>query len=445
MKEPIVSVAGLRGIVGESFTEEIIIPYVCAFADLLETKTVVVGGDSRPSRSWAQPAVESALRARGVDVISIGLAPTPTHGMMVRRFAAGGAIAITASHNPIPWNGLKFFHEGGEFLTPDHHTRLHHSMEHPAATPHRIGTRTVQEDALDFHLKTLMDVLPPKSGARPLKVVIDCCNGASSVLAPRVAEAYGATAEPFWNDPNQVFPREAEPLPHNLVELSARVLASGADFGAAIDPDADRIAFVDETGRAIGEERSLVLGIDAYLKMSGEKTPVAVNLSTSQAIDALGRREGFDVHRTKIGEAHVLAGLRQVHAKIGGEGNGGVILPSVHPGRDAATALALILLGLQERGGTLSEWNGTIPDYALVKDKVERGNISVEESIARARTEFADADHADDTDGIKFLLSGERWVHLRPSGTEPILRIFAEAPDAAAAKALVLRAHKALA
>jgi phosphomannomutase len=432
VEQPIVSVAGLRGIVGKTFTPEIIVPYVAAFADMLARKRVVVGGDSRPSREWAQPVVESVLRARGVEVISIGLAPTPTVGMMVRHFKAGGGIAITASHNPIEWNGLKFFHSKGEFLTPQHHHQLVELMKHPK-TPKKaaaVGKHQTVSEADDIHLATLLGVLGPLMPAkkRKLRVVLDCCNGAGSKLAPLVATAFKSTAEIIFSNPGRTFPRGAEPLPENLKALSREVKLVGADFGAALDPDADRLALVDEKGRPIGEERTLLLGADAYLSATGEKTPLAVNLSTSQAIDHLARKYGTTVTRTRIGEAHVLAGMKRVGATIGGEGNGGVILPAVHPGRDAATALALILLGLHaRRNRTLSAWNAEFPDFFMVKGKVALGSIPLKKTIQRAKSIFREAE-VDETDGVKFIFK-DSFLHLRPSGTEPIIRMFVEAPD----------------
>lgn len=449
MEEPIVSVAGLRGIVGKSFTPEIIVPYIAAFADMLTRKRVVVGGDSRPSREWAQPVVESVLRARGVEVISIGLAPTPTVGMMVRHFKAGGGIAITASHNPSEWNGLKFFHSKGEFLTPQHHHRLVELMKHPKTSKKaaRVGKYTASNEAIEAHLETLLALLGPLLPARKrkLRIVLDCCNGAGSILAPLVATAFKSTAEIIFNNPGRTFPRGAEPLPENLKALTREVKLVGADFGAALDPDADRLALVDETGRPIGEERTLLLAADAYLAATGEKTPLAVNLSTSQAIDVLAQKYGTTVTRTKIGEAHVLAGMKRVGATIGGEGNGGVILPAVHPGRDAATALALILIGLHvRRTKTLSAWNAEFPDFVMVKTKVALGSIPLRRTIQRAKSIFRDAVKVDETDGVKFVFA-DSFLHLRPSGTEPIIRIFVEAPDKLTAAQLLKQLNAVLA
>jgi len=445
MDKPIVSVSGLRGIVGETFTPDVLVPYVAAFADLCKGGKIVVGGDSRPSREWAQPLVESVLRARGCGVVRVGLAPTPTIGMMVREHRAQGAIAITASHNPIEWNGLKFFHAGGEFLTPDHHKKLEALMRKPAASKGSVGKAVDASDAIHRHLKTLTATLPPRSAgkARKLRVVVDCCNGAASIIAPLVAATYGAKPEVIFANPGRPFPRGAEPVPANITVLRREVKRFKADFGVAIDPDADRLALVDETGRAIGEERTLVLAADAWLGMSGAKSPIVVNLSTSQAIEHLARRHGCAVHRTPIGEAHVLAGMKKHKSAIGGEGNGGVILPAVHPGRDAATAFALIILGMQDRRGPLSKWNATIPDFVTVKISVDIGGLSVKQTLKRAKQLFRDAEGFDERDGLKVLLK-DSFVHLRPSNTEPILRVFVEAPDAVTARSLLVQTQAVL-
>ncbi len=446
MSNPIVSVAGLRGIVGDSFTPDVILPYVAAFADLIKKKRVVVGGDSRPSREWAQPVVESVLRARGIDVISVGLTPTPTIGMMVRHFNAGGGIAITASHNPIEWNGLKFFQSNGEFLTPTQNVQLQGLIKKPAACrgKHRIGKISLCAEALQIHMEKLLHVFPPNvKRRRKLRVVLDCCNGAASIIAPLLASSYGIMPEVIFANPGRPFPRGAEPLPQNLKVLSREVKRFKADFGAAIDPDADRLALVDETGRAIGEERTLVLAADSYMGMTGNIAPIVVNLSTTQAMDHVAAKYKTEVFRTKIGEAHVVGGMRDHKSFIGGEGNGGVIVPDVHPGRDAMTGMALIILGLQKGNRTLSKWNKTIPDFIMIKAKVDLGVLSVKQTLRRAKAMFPNAISIDETDGLKVNLQ-DSFVHLRPSGTEPILRIFVEAPDNVTAKQLMTQVQAIL-
>lgn len=443
MTEPIVSVSGLRGIVGKSFTAEIIVPYIAAFADLVKKRKVVVGGDSRPSRAWAQPVVEAVLRTRGISVVSVDLATTPTIGMAVRHHKAGGAVAITASHNPIEWNGLKFFHGGGEFLTPAQNDQLKALIKSPKAPGKsaRLGAYRVDNEANQRHIDAIVAAVNPLRGSRPrkLRVVLDCCNGAASIFGPLLANTLGMTVEVIFASPGRVFPRGAEPLAENIKVLRREVKRCGADFGAAFDPDGDRLALVDEKGRAIGEERTLILAADAYLALTKEKTPLVANLSTSMALEVLGGMYGCPVERTPIGEAHVVAGMREYGAAIGGEGNGGVILPAVHPGRDGGTALALVAVGLQRMRRPMSTWNASIPDFPMAKTKVNLQGLSMARTLRRARSLFKDAESVDERDGLKFIYE-DRWLHLRPSNTEPIVRVFVEARDKTGAKELLARA-----
>ena len=447
MSQPIVSISGLRGIVGESFTAEIIVPYVASFAQLIGGRRVVVGGDSRPSRQWAQPVVEAVLRARGLDVISIGLAPTPTVGMAVREHKAAGGIAITASHNPSEWNGLKFFNKRGEFLGEKEGAALKDGLSKPATLRGklRIGSLVADHDMIQRHIEHILELIAPHRPKKPrrLRVVLDLCNGAGSEIGPRLASALGLTPEVIFANPGRTFPHAPEPLPKNITALAREVRRCKADFGAAFDPDADRLALVDEHGVPLGEERTLLLAADAYLRATGDKSPIVANLSSSMALDHLAAAHGVALHRTRIGEAHVLAGMRKHGAAIGGEGNGGVILPAVHPGRDCATALALITLGLQARSRPLSRWNASYPDFAMIKTSAPTGSVSMKRFVRRARGVFGDAAACDETDGIKFIWA-DRWLHLRPSNTEPILRVFAEAADATGASELLARTQALL-
>lgn len=442
MDQPIVSISGLRGIVDKSFTPDVIVPYVAAFASMLKGRSVVVGCDSRPSRSWAVPVVEAVLRARGFDVVSVGLAPTPTIGMAVRRHKAAGGIAITASHNPMEWNGLKFFGKRGEFLDAKEGEALLAALKKPVSAPAKLrtGAHRVDPSAVEKHVEGIMAVVGPLRGKRPrkLRIVLDLCNGAGSPIGPRIAGALGVLAEVIFASPGRPFPHGAEPLPENLKALGREVRRCGADFGAAYDPDADRLALVDENGKPMGEERTLLLAADAWYAATKSKKPLVANLSSSMALDRLAAARGVAMHRTRIGEAHVLAGMRKHGAEIGGEGNGGVILPAIHPGRDSSTALALIVLGMEAMRRPISAWNAVYPDFAMVKTAVPTGTVSLRKFMRRARSVFHDAVGIDETDGVKFLFD-DRWLHLRPSNTEPIMRVFAEAADPNGAKELITR------
>lgn len=444
----IVSISGVRGIAGASLTPEAVLPYLLAFARMQKGNRIVVGRDARPSARWLQPLVISALRAEGIDVIDVDLCPTPTVGMMTRKLRASGGICITASHNPIEYNGLKFFQSNGQFINAEMLAQLKDLMANPPVrtTAPKIGALETCDDAGERHLETLLSAIPPPKkprGARTLKVIIDCCNSAGATIAPDVADAYGSEFQVIHADTHSyTFPRGPEPVPANLGKLRKAVLQEKADIGFAIDPDADRLALIDEKGRPLGEERTIVLAADAFLLLSKKKSPLVVNLSTSLAMNDLAARHGVALHRTAIGEANVVKQMTAVKARIGGEGNGGVIVPAVQPGRDAATAIALILIGLQQRGGTLSEWNASIPNYAMEKAAIPLGNVTV----ARALKSFKEAfrQHPQDTtDGVKVTME-DRWVHLRPSNTEPIMRIFAEAPDKAAATDLIEKAAAAI-
>ncbi len=461
---PIASVSGVRGVIGESLTPEIALPFVRAFAAAIKGKKVVLGSDSRPSRAWLYPLVESALVASGKEVHSLGICPTPTVGIAIRQLKAAGGIVITASHNPIVYNGLKFFHSGGEFFTEADNRRLQKILKSGKwLNPDVHGTGWLIEEtgALDWHIKKVLKALGKAAGAdgrsgrasrggkrgraKVLKVVVDCCNAAGSVIAPKLLRELGCEVVELYTDPSKPFPHEPEPLPKNLKALGRTVRKHKADLGFALDPDADRLALIDEKGEPLGEERTLVLAADAFFTLAkgkDKKGPFVVNLSCSQAMDDVGTKHGVKVPRTRIGEAHVVAGIHKHGAPLGGEGNGGVIFPAVHPGRDAATAMAWILAALRLHGGTISELNATLPDYVMIRDKFSIAKLSLGKVLKAARAEFKDAEKVFDLDGLKFQWS-DRWLHIRPSNTEPIVRMTAEAPTAAAAKTLMKRGGKA--
>jgi phosphomannomutase len=439
----IVSISGIRGIAGQALTASTIVPYVDAFARLVKGRRVVVGHDARPSSKWIVPLVEGVLRSLGIDVLFVGLAATPTIGLLVRKLKLAGGIAITASHNPIQWNGLKFFHSGGEFLTAEMLAELKQLVADPNRDrlAHAIGKRAHYTDGPELHLQALLHNFPPPERVRASRrptVLIDCCNSAGAELAPDVADAYGALFQLINSDTTKFeFPRGPEPTEANIVTLCRAVVRENADLGFAIDPDADRLAIVDEKGVPIGEERTLLLAADAFLTMQKKKSPLVVNLSTTMALDDLARSHGVPIYRTAIGEANVLAGMREHRSQIGGEGNGGVIVPKIHPGRDAATAIALVLSGLQSRGGTLSEWNASFPNYAMRKEAIPLTSHTPAEAISKFKRAFA-REKIDTTDGVKVIMA-DRWIHLRPSNTEPIMRIYAEAPTEDAVAELIER------
>jgi phosphomannomutase len=448
-----ISVAGIRGIVGDSLVPEEFLRYVLAFATLLEGGPVVVGGDSRLSREMMRHLAFAGLSSAGCTIHDIGLAPTPTVGFMIRRLEAAGGIAITASHNPAQWNAYKFFDAQGSFLDKDANARL---LEIAASGKFRrvefkqLGKVLPREDAIDAHVQTVLQhVDVARIRARHFKVVVDCVNGVGARIVPPLLLALGCEANLLYDDVNKEFPHNPEPLPENLTMLGQAVQRAGADIGFAVDPDADRLAIVDETGKPIGEERTLTLAAAAALEHAQSQGkplgPLVANLSTTRAMDDVAARFGVPLYRTPIGEAHVVGRIRSANALIGGEGNGGVIFPPVHPGRDAATGIALTLDALARAGDNvkMSELNSRVPDYIMIKTKFEVGGIDLGRLAQSMRTEFADAAELVTEDGVKAVYS-DSWVHARPSGTEPVVRIFAEGPDKAKADALVLRARKAV-
>jgi phosphomannomutase len=438
--QPMISVAGIRGIVGDSLTPESFIRYVLAFGTLIDGGPVVVGSDTRLTRDMMRHLAFAALESCGCTIYDIGLAPTPTVGLMVRELGAYGGIAITASHNPAEWNAYKFFDAQGSFLTKEQNLRLLEivsSGEFRRASYKTVGKVTRCTTAIDRHVERVLAQIDVAAIAkRRFKVVADCVNGVGSVILRPLLEKLGCEFTLLFDDVNREFAHTPEPLPENLTELCEQVRRHKADIGFAVDPDADRLALVDETGRPIGEERTITLAAASILEKT--KGPVVVNLSTTRAMDDVTRAAGVQLYRTPIGEANVVAKIREVNAVIGGEGNGGVIYPPVHGGRDAATGVGLILDTLARKGMTLSQLNSLIPDYKIVKTKFARGDRNVAEILTRMRKEFADAQEIVSEDGLKAVYA-DRWVHLRPSGTEPVVRVFAEAPTEAAAQELIER------
>jgi phosphomannomutase len=446
--ELMVSVAGIRGVVGDTLTPEVVLSFAQAFAGERAGKTVIVGGDTRPSRPWIQRIVEGALVSAGCRVIDVGICPTPTVGLTVRRLAAVGGIAITASHNPAEWNGLKFFSDRGIFLRPAEFARLERRLA-AGRFIHRssdaIGSVERDDRAVGHHLRAVLRAARPSLiRRRRFRVVVDCTNGAGSVIARPLLERLGCRVTWLHAATDKPFPRpEAEPLPHNLRELGRTVRAKRADVGFAIDPDADRLAVVDERGRPLGEDRTLTLAAEAWLHRG--KTPVVVNLSTSLAIDDVAERFGCRVHRTRIGEVHVVEKMLAMKSQFGGEGGGGVIVPAVQPGRDAATAMALVLeaMARDRDRRPVSAINADTPRCHIAKDKITLPRARIPTTLRRLERLWPGPVKIDRRDGIKFLCD-RWWVHVRSSGTEPIVRIFCEAPTRRQAEALRAQARRLL-
>jgi len=441
-----ISVAGVRGIVGETLTPPVLSRFAAAFGRSLREGPVVVGRDARVTGPMVLAAVSAGLMAAGRDVVDIGLATTPTTQMAVEHLGAAGGVILTASHNPAPWNALKFLSSRGEFLGPDEGMAVRERFETDRdlwTTWDRLGAVRTEDGALGWHLERVLgleylDLAAIR--ARRLKVVVDGCASVGGFAVPALLERLGASVVPLDCEPNGRFTRELEPLPEHLGALGAAVKAAGADFGVALDPDADRAAFVDAGGTPLGEEYTVALGTRAVLART--KGAVVTNLSTSRMLDFVCREAGVSLHRTPVGEAHVVAGLRAVKAVAGGEGNGGMILPAAHYGRDGLVAVALVAQ-MMSGGASLRECADALPSYAMVKDKLARPDQPWTTTEARLREAFAGWT-LDTADGLRFARD-EEWVHVRASGTEPVVRVIAEAPEGGRTRALVEIARRALA
>src|SRR6266513_2949931 len=443
-----VGVSGIRGIVGKDLTEEIVARYAGAFGLWAKERKplVVVGRDARESGPAFERAVVAGLVSVGCSVVKVGLVPTPTVQLAVGDHAAGGGIAITASHNPIDWYALKFIGSDGIFLRGGDGAKV------VALAAERLGGdgrgATVSEDPeavarnLDAVLKLpAVDVTSIR--ARRFTVALDAVRGAGGPVMRTLLERLGCEVAGINLETDGRFPRPPEPVPENLGGLSTLVTRAGAALGIAVDPDVDRLAVVDESGTPIGEDYTLAFAVRAVLggkrgKGNGKRV-VVCNLSTSLVVEDAARECGAEVVRTPVGEVHVARAILRLAAVIGGEGNGGVMYPVLHAGRDAPVAAALLLTLLARDGRRVSELVAAAPRYAIVKAKVERGAGSREQRLERVyaelRRRFPDA-RADMQDGLR-LAWRDRWLHVRPSNTEPIIRLIAEAPSGAAAQELV--------
>ena len=442
-----VSVSGVRGIVGTDLTPEFVARYAAAFGTLARLggrPRVVLARDARTSGPMFTDAARSGLQSVGCAVIDCGLIPTPTAQLAVEHHAAGGGIILTASHNPIEWNALKFVGPDGMFLDQDTSARLRGIVEGEIARADWSGLGGGEADAgaVARHLDRILalDAVDVEAiRRRKFHVALDCVRGAGGVIMPQVLDALGCRVTAINLETDGRFPRPPEPVPAHLGDLGEAVRTGGADLGIAVDPDVDRLAIVDETGRPIGEDYTLAFAVEAVVRRTAG--PVVVNLSTSLVVDDAARAFGADVTRAPVGEANVARAMQQMGAVVGGEGNGGVMLPALHLGRDAPLAAALVLDLLASADRSVSDRVKARPRYTIVKAKAPRGG-DLEALYAALARQFADA-VPDRQDGLR-LGWPDRWLHVRPSGTEPIVRLIAEAPDAETAEAMIATSRSTL-
>jgi phosphomannomutase len=432
----ILSISGLRGVIGDGLDPAYLVDFACAIGAMFDGGPVVLARDGRSTGSMVKHAVVSGLMASGCRVYDAEIASTPTCGVLVQELRAAGGLMITASHNPIEWNGLKPFNSEGSVFDQGLGERLLDTLskcDFRLAAWDRLGTLEPVADPAAPHLRRVLSLVDAAAvRKRRAGVVLDCNHGSGSLLGPRLLEQLGCEVHVLGGAPDGQFEHVPEPLEQNLTGLCAEVKRRGADVGFAQDPDADRLAIVDEKGRYIGEELTLALCADFILKRT--PGPVVVNGSTSRTTADIAARYGCSFHRSYVGEAHVAAKMKAVGAIIGGEGNGGLIEPRVGYVRDSFAAMAYVLAGLAENRRPLSAWVDSLPRYTIVKDKVTCPREKVAAACAALLNLYRDA-QAQEGDGLRLDWT-DRWVQVRASNTEPILRVIAEAPDATQARQL---------
>ena len=435
-----ISISGIRGIVGRSFTDHLVREFANAFALLVKRGKVLVAQDTRPTGIHFRRLIIKTLRDAGGPVVDIGIAPTPTVLFLVRALKAKGAIIVTASHNPSAWNGLKFVGKDGQFLSQKEINRLL-DLRAPQKTPssphRRPGNLFRRSTALKEHLSQILRHLDVRRiRACRFRVAIDPCNGTGAIATAYFLKKLGCRVLAINDIPNGHFAHTPEPTAENLKQLSRYVCSKRAHVGFAQDPDADRLAIVTEKGQALSGEYTLALAVQFIL--SQQKTPVVVNLSTSRMIETIASRYGVKVYYSKIGERHVVEKMQTLKAKIGGEGNGGVIYPRINPARDSFVGMGLILETLARSQKPLSELIEALPRYEMIQKKLP---LSKERSRAflQALPRHFKGGKVNRLDGTRIDLK-EGWVHARTSNTEPVLRLIAEAPSKETAQKLLSQA-----
>ena len=445
-EKPIVSVSGVRGEVGVSLDVRVITQFAMAFGTFVGGRTVVIGRDSRTSSPTVRHAVLAGLFATGCHVIDVGLCPTPTILLMAKALGAQGSITVTASHNPVAWNGIEFAAAAGRLLTQaerDELMRINETEDFALAPWNEQGTLETYGDAVGYHLDQILCspwLEPDLIREAALKVVIDCGNGAGSVISPSLLRKLGCRVVELNCVADGHFRRPAEPTPEALDALCKTVIASGADIGLAHDGDADRLVIVTEQGVPLSGEWTLAFIADFMLRKT--KSDVVATVSTSRMLDDIVANHGVTLHRTKVGVGWVAEKMHAVNASVGGEGTGGVIYPDIHYTTDGIASLAAIAQYLAESGAPVTQLVENMPRYQMCRKKLE---IPSQELAARLvdmalafykeATDAGEEPQLDLIDGVKRVWS-DRWVNIRKSGTEPVIRIFSEAPTLTAAEGL---------
>lgn len=439
MKPLKIGITGVRGVVGETFTPELAVGFAQAFGTYMDGGRVLVCRDTRPSGAMVSAAVLGGLLAAGCEVVDLGVCPTPSMQLAVGRAGAAGGIAVTAGHNPSQWNALKFVRADGLYLNPAQAEELldiFHQGEFAKATWDKVAARVETADAVAGHVETLLNSFDAGAiRARRLRVAVDCCNGACSHLIPRLLGGLGCEVLAVNDDPRAPFPHNPEPGPETMAQLRAVVKAGRADVGFAHDADGERLGVVTDEGSPLSEEATLALAAEVLLPR--RPGTVVTNVSTSGAIEAVAARHNSKVVRTPVGQAYVSEAILETGAVLGGEGSGGVSLPSVHPTHDSAAAVGLILEHLALSGERASDVAARLPRPAMIKHNVKVEPNKIYSLLQQLRAEVERESYAHDlTDGVKFTAAGG-WLHARASNTESMIRLIAEAEDERAARELI--------
>jgi phosphomannomutase len=439
MSRLLISVSGVRGVIGESLTAEIALRYAAAFGTYLKPGKIAIGGDTRRTGPMISTAAISGLLATGHDVVDIGICPTPTVEIAVRDGGFVGGIAVTASHNPDEYNALKLIGPGGLFLSQSQANKVnevYNKNSFKYAKWQKTGQLSSEHHWIDHHIDKIigLDIISPEAiSRRSINVIADCVGGTAAFMAKRFFSCLGVSSELINSQIGDKFPHPPEPVPENLGELSKAVVDKRADIGFAFDPDSDRLAVVSEAGEPLGEEYTLTLGCRYILQH--RRGPIAVNVSSSLLNEYVAAEAGIRIYRAKVGERNVTEKLKLVKGIAGGEGNGGLIYPDLHWGRDAFLAAAIFLQYLAVSGKSISQIAGELPRFVMIKTKVDGTRLEIERKAKAIERIFPKA-KISRLDGIK--ISGKNWwVQIRASNTEPIARLMAEAADLDTAKGLI--------
>lgn len=454
------SISGIRGTIGGRAGEGLnpldAVKFVSAYASFIKKSTsvksnkIVVGRDARISGAMMEQVVVGTLMGIGFDVVNIGLATTPTTELAVTMEGADGGIILTASHNPRQWNALKLLNERGEFLNAEEGAEvlaIAESEDFTFADVDHLG-KVASKDYTDTHIQAVLDLKLVDIDAikeADFKVAIDCVNSVGGIVLPKLLKALGVNhVEGLYTDPTGDFAHNPEPLPENLTGISKLMKSGKFDIGFVVDPDVDRLAIVDEKGNMFGEEYTLVAVADYVLKHTPGNT--VSNLSSSRALRDVTNKHGMQYNAAAVGEVNVTTKMKDTNAVIGGEGNGGIIYPASHYGRDALVGIALFLTHLAHEKKSVSELRATYPEYYIAKQKIElTPDINVNAILETVKNQFSNYD-VTDIDGVKIDFP-DKWVHLRKSNTEPIIRIYSEAStmqDAEAVGAEIIEIIKKL-